>query len=148
LSAGVGSWAGSKLGPLVGGAIGGSAGNIVTAAIVGGTLSAVTGGKFANGAITAAFAAAVGEAANPGDESTPNASTSDAASEVSTQSNSLQVAQEILIEPPVGDITITPEGMTPLEELPPGSSGGPGAGKNFPRDMGISLQQESPARTS
>lgn len=56
----------------------------------------------------------------------------------------VRLAQELLLgpppsfllsKPPVGIDLPPPEGLTPLEELPPGSAGGPGAGKPFPRSM-------------
>ncbi len=45
------------------GKIGNPAGRVVAAALVGGTASASTGGKFANGAVTAAFSVAFASAA-------------------------------------------------------------------------------------
>jgi hypothetical protein len=46
-----------------------------------------------------------------------------------------QVAQELMFAAPPDEIIPTPEGMTPLEELPAGSAGGKGAGKPFPRSL-------------
>ena len=52
-----------------------------------------------------------------------------------SQDSSVQLAQAFPLtffaRPPV----ITPEGLTPFEELPAGSSGGPGAGQAFPRSF-------------
>ena len=57
LSAGVGGVAGGTLGGAIGGKIGSQfAGRLIGSALVGGTISEVTGGKFANGAANAAFA--------------------------------------------------------------------------------------------
>lgn len=62
VSAGVGSVAGAKFGPVF--SKGGFVGVTLGSAIVGGTLSKLTGGKFANGAATAAFTAILSSAAN------------------------------------------------------------------------------------
>jgi len=62
ISAGLSAYAGAKLGPMVAGALDVSerTGAIIAGAAIGGTSSEATGGKFVNGAITGAFAAAVG----------------------------------------------------------------------------------------
>jgi RHS repeat-associated protein len=44
------------------------------------------------------------------------------------------IAQEVF--GPLDDPILTPDGMTPLEELPPGEAGGPNAEKNFPKNLG------------
>jgi len=124
LAAGIASQAGPQPGeaPSIEGAL--------FAAALGGAGSVLGGGKFADGAITGAFAYAAGsltsQAANDNQSAT---------STVPAQSNT-QVAQEILIDPTPLLEDVTPEGMTPLEELPPGSANGPGAGKAFPRNLG------------
>ncbi|MBR9910644.1 MAG: hypothetical protein GYB33_09885 [Gammaproteobacteria bacterium] len=60
VSAGIGGALGGKVGGALGG---GLAGNVIGGAIVGGTMSKVTGGKFANGARYGAFVATVNWAA-------------------------------------------------------------------------------------
>jgi hypothetical protein len=61
-----------------------------------------------------------------------------------SEHSSVQLAQAfpptIFARPPV----ITPEGLTPLEELPAGSSGGSGAGKPFPRSFNEQQQDSVP----
>ena len=62
LSAGVGSLAGGRLGGAIGRQLGSQfAGRLIGSALVGGTISEVTGGKFANGAAYAAFASIISE---------------------------------------------------------------------------------------
>jgi RHS repeat-associated protein len=60
---GHGFWAGGA-GSAIGGGYGKAWAKVVTAAIVGGTISKLTGGKFKNGAISAAFSAAMANAAS------------------------------------------------------------------------------------
>ena len=53
---------GSSLGERLGGAVGSArAGRVIASAVLGGTASQLTGGKFVNGAATGAFVAAIGE---------------------------------------------------------------------------------------
>ena len=75
LSAGVGSLAGGRLGGAIGRQLGYQfAGRLIGSAVVGGTISEVTGGKFANGAAYGAFSVIVRRVANaaiqPGGEQT------------------------------------------------------------------------------
>jgi len=64
ISAGLGTAVGGPIGGKIGGVIGSRvAGRIIASVVVGGTISELTGGKFANGATTAAFASLFSEIA-------------------------------------------------------------------------------------
>lgn len=64
ISAGLGAAVGGPIGGKIGGAIGSKvAGRVIASAVVGGTVSELTGGKFANGAATGAFASLANEGA-------------------------------------------------------------------------------------
>ncbi len=97
-------------------------GGTIVQATAGGLASIAGGGKFANGAVTGAFGylVALGVEKNP------------LASGNWRDANAQALPPVFALEDP---IIIAPRGLTPLEELPAGSAGGPGAGKAFPRSL-------------
>jgi len=109
----------------------------VEASILGGSISQLTGGKFANGAVSAAFQQSFSAAIDGGGGQGGIYADETYLQEASRFNADSALAQffplSLLAPPPIEVLPF--EELTPLEELPTGSAGGPGAQKAFPRSM-------------
>jgi hypothetical protein len=80
--------------------------------------------------------AAIAHPGDPANRAAAGYDTDDSAPQTAGKPNgNARLAQELLFAVPPEEIIPTPEGMTPLEELPPGSAGGPGARRPFARSL-------------
>ncbi|PDT87478.1 hypothetical protein CO669_25265 [Bradyrhizobium sp. Y36] len=109
-------------------------GGTIVQATAGGIASVAGGGKFANGAVTAGFQYLASIGADAASDQWEKARLEWQRSNPELMEANAQWLT-VFARPPVVFRGGMPRELTPLEELPPGSAGGPGSGKPFPRSF-------------